>query len=124
MTARKATRQFAQVQLTEPQARYPKSSLDGQRESVIHESMYPERGDDEHERRRKLTHLFDTFGAKQAECLSGVDLLKRRGNHTTGEAGFPSTSHFAAVPFIDQLIAKHGEDEETRPETQGFETPT
>lgn len=111
ISARKATRQFTQVQLTDAQGRYPKSSLDGQRESVISERMYPERGDTSEQRRQKLKTLYSSFGAKQAERLSGVDLLKRRGNHKADEADFPSTSHFAAIPFIEKLVACHGEDE-------------
>lgn len=110
ISARKATRQFTQVQLTEEQGRYPKSSLDGKHESVIRESAYPDRKNDVQQRRKKLKALYASFGAKQAERLSGVDLLKRRGNYKDDQADFPSTSHFAAVPFIEQLVKKHGND--------------
>lgn len=103
MAARKSTRHFTQVDLSPTQQRYPKSSLDGLRESVIRESTYPNRNDTPLERRTKLLNLFRTFGAKQAERLSGVDLLKRRGNHRADEADFPSTSHFAALPFLEKI---------------------
>lgn len=103
MAARKATRAFTQVQLTAQQGHFPKSSLDGQRESVIPEKRYPARGDTPQQRRTKLQRLYRDFGAKHAERLSGVDLLKRLGKHTTDEADFPSTSHFAALPFLQRL---------------------
>ena len=111
MAARKSTRHFTQIDLNEQQQRYPKSSLDGQRESVIHESNYPNRDDSLAERRAKLLKLFQTFGAKQAERLSGVDLLKRRGNHKADEADFPSTSHFAALPFLWKIAQRHGAEQ-------------
>ncbi len=100
MAACKATRAWTKAQLTEQQGRFPKSSLDGMRESVIPEKRYPARGDTEHQHRNKLQRLYSDFGAKQAERLSGVDLLKRLGKHKTDEADFPSTSHFAALPFL------------------------
>ena len=123
MAARKSTRHFTQIQLSETeqrehnqiklskeQQRYPKSSLDGQRESVILESAYPNRDDPPQARQTKLLTLFRTFGAKQAERLSGVDLLKRRGNYKADEADFPSTSHFAALPFLQHLADTYGAD--------------
>lgn len=117
LAARKATRSFQQVKLSERQGHYPKSSLDGQRESVIPESAYPQRSDNASERKRKLADLYKHFGAKQGERLSGVDLLKRHGRclatpDKTDDifTDFPSTSHFAALPFLQQLIAQHNSD--------------
>lgn len=114
MAARKATRQFSQIELTPRQQRYPKSSLDGQRESIIAEELYPYRNDAIALRQEKLNKLFTLFGAKQAERLSGVDLLKRRGNYGADNADFPSTSHFAALPFIEHLVNTYGPDKVSR----------
>lgn len=115
LAARKNTRNFAQVKLDDAprQGAIPKSSIDGARESVIPEDRYPERRHSDDERREKIEQLFKEFGAKQAERLSGVDLLKRHGRRqvtnqapTNGsnEADFPSTSHFAALPFLERTV--------------------
>lgn len=97
LAARKATRDFGQPTY---KAEVPKSSIDGQRESVIPEHYYPRPNASEKERRRKELELLDYFGAKPSERLSGVDLLKR---HLPGKGGvtdFPSTSHIAALPWL------------------------
>lgn len=62
----------------------PKSSLDGQRESVI-SRLSPESR--------------TQFDIKPGEQLSGIDLLKRRGQHGDQQR-FLSTSHIAALPFM------------------------
>lgn len=99
MAARKVTRDY------DPStwgSTAPKSSLDGLRESVIPESLYPVRGDSLPERERKANHLYTAFNAGPAERLSGVDLLKRRGNRGD-DAHFPSTSHMPPS-LLDHLV--------------------
>lgn len=102
LAARKTTRTFGPSPAT-PDDRFPKSSIDGMRESVIPEHFYANRGTSPQERKRHAQSLFDHFGAGQAERLSGVDLLKRHGVIGTAEADFPSTSHFAALPLLKRL---------------------
>ncbi len=94
MAARKNTRDFREVTWG---SGAPKSSIDGQLESVIPEYLYRRRGE--------LTNtqtLYYKYNAGPVERLSGVDLLKRRGN-PGGEAHFFSTSHIAAMPFSKRL---------------------
>ena len=98
IAAVKNTRAFHQSEYV--LAGVPKSSIDGLRESVIHEDMYPNRQDSDDQRKKKSKRLFDQYGAGQAERLSGVDLLKRLGKHRDGRDDFPSTSHFAALPLL------------------------
>jgi CRISPR-associated protein Cmr2 len=117
VAARKNTRNFRAVTWSN---HVPKSSLDGQRESVIPEDAYPDRHDTPEERTRKIAQLYLHYGAKQAERLSGVDLLKRHGNvkrrneaepateqgnadALPDEARFMSTSHVAALPLLAWL---------------------
>jgi CRISPR-associated protein Cmr2 len=99
LAACKNTRTFRQPSY---RAMVPKSSIDGIRESVIPETQYPDRGDSDEERKRKIKTLFEHFGAGQAERLSGVDLLKRHAKGSRGESDFPSTSHFAALPWLQR----------------------
>lgn len=111
MAARKVTRDFPPITISWG-ASLPKSSLDGQRESVIPEDAYPQRGEAMVERHRKARELYRQYGAGPAERLSGVDLLKRHGNRA-GASNFPSTSHIAAVPLLERLRTepygpKHG----------------
>ena len=93
LSARKSTRNFRQAHGDSA----PKSSIDGQRESVIHESWYPTQKDDERTKQEKAKKLFEAFGARPAERLSGVDLMKRLGGRGRS---FPSTSDMAAKPFL------------------------
>lgn len=90
LSARKVTRQFEQVPWGQA---VPKSSLDGVRESVILDDLYSQ---------LTAEQLFIRYGARPAERLSGVDLLKRHG-HRGPNSGFPSTSHIAALPFLAGL---------------------
>ncbi|HMA34719.1 MAG TPA: type III-B CRISPR-associated protein Cas10/Cmr2, partial [Chloroflexia bacterium] len=103
LAARKATRNFGPSTWGSAQ---PKSSLDGQRESVIPEIKYPARGD-EQTRQEKIARLYAEYGAGPAERLSGVDLLKRQGN-AGADARFPSTSHIAALPLMIGLDRNQG----------------
>lgn len=122
LAARKATRDFAAVQWGAP---VPKSSIDGTRESVIPEYLFLTRRDtDPADQQRKIDNLYRYFRAKQSERLSGVDLLKRRGHRDTDPphaeslsgqepvedlADFPSTSHFAALPFLSRIASPPSE---------------
>jgi CRISPR-associated protein Cmr2 len=99
MIARKNTRDFGPVTWGEA---LPKSSIDGQLESVIPEQVYPAFRDSEEEKRTKSWNLYKNYGAGPTERLSGIDLLKRRGVTADG-IGFPSTSHIAALPFLERL---------------------
>ncbi|PDW04679.1 type III-B CRISPR-associated protein Cas10/Cmr2 [Candidatus Viridilinea mediisalina] len=97
MAARKATRTFgAAPQLSG--VHQPKSSIDGSRESVIPQAL--SRAAKANVEGRRL--LYRSYRADYAEQLSGVDLLKRWGAVEAQEADFPSTSHFAALPFLDR----------------------
>lgn len=100
LAARKNTRDF--VQPTKWASSVPKSSIDGLRESVISENEYPS-GINDPKREHKIKQLFRNYGAKSAERLSGVDLLKRHYLHNTEHANFPSTSHFAALPLLNRF---------------------
>lgn len=97
LAARKNTRNF--VQPTKWADYVPKSSIDGLRESVIDEDMYPS-GFNDLKREDKIKQLFKNYGAKGAERLSGVDLFKRHYWPRNIYADFPSTSHFAALPLL------------------------
>ncbi len=91
LAARKNTRNFKSTEKWS--GNEPKSSLDGLRESVIHNRQ-----------RRLLSH-----GIKDKEELCGVGLLKRLGkprNQKEGEK-FASTPHIAAWPLIQSFTDKH-----------------
>lgn len=107
LAALKNTRLWQQPSWTQlAGAGVPKSSLDGERESVIDESVYARQGGVPPHLRRRW------FGVKGAERLCGVGLLKRRGQELGasafrgGKPRFHSTSHIAAVPTLLQ-IEKH-----------------
>lgn len=105
LSARKNSRRWSQP--TWSQVGVPKSSLDGQRESVLDESLYPAPG--------RAAGVDDTrrrtaFGVQGTERLCGVSLLKRLGRRpavdpSSGQSGrrrrrFYSTSHLAALPWM------------------------
>jgi len=117
LAARKNLRTWAQPPWGRKDAGVPKSSLDGVRESVLHEDIYDEPVTGGRrapalgaEQRRKL------YGVHGAERLCGVGLLKRWG--VQREAGknkhdrFFSTPHLAALPLLLGIAA----DAERRPE--------
>lgn len=89
LNARKSTRDFRQPSWS---GAVPKSSLDGQRESVI-----DDRAIDSPETQR-------IFGLKKKERLCGVGVLKRLAENSAS-AGFLSTSHVAAIPFLATVKA-------------------
>lgn len=97
LAARKNTRNFRQPAYAAP---VPKSSIDGLRESIIPEQYFSQPRVNEQERKRSQQQLLAKFGAKRAERLSGVDLLKRHLPGAGGITDFPSTSHFAALPWL------------------------
>ncbi len=101
MAARKATREFEQMEGDFE----PKSSLDGSRESVIPESAYPQNTDNEIDTAEKTRKLYQNYGARQGERLSGVDLFKRLGEKSRAPK-FKSTSDIAAIPFLESLEDK------------------
>ena len=113
MAGRKLTRTFAPspIAVIRDPAHFdallclPKSTLDGTRESVIDERLFAERGDGSKKRQDKAQHLYERYGTRPAERMSGVDLLKRRGQPQATDADIPSTSHFAALPLLQRVTA-------------------
>lgn len=99
MAVRKNTRDFTRVTWGEY---LPKSSIDGQLESVIPEHEYPAHRASEAEKLAKIQRLYEHYSAGPAERLSGVDLLKRCGTTAFGSR-FPSTSHMATISFLKRL---------------------
>jgi CRISPR-associated protein Cmr2 len=97
--ARKTTRSFEKVTWGE---NVPKSSLDGQRESVINENIY---------KTMRKEELWKLYNVRQGERLCGVGLLKRHGNRR-GDSSFFSTSHVAALPLLQRLSAENEADVE------------
>ncbi len=109
MAARKNTRDFAQVTWTDY---VPKSSIDGQLESVIPENEYPARWESDQENLKRIQQLYTHYKAGQAERLSGVDLLKRNSEAATFGANFPSTSHMATLPFLQRMKILNGQSKD------------
>lgn len=91
LAARKTTRNFSSA-VSWGKAGVPKSSLDGLRESVIHEGAY----------KQSEETLRRTYGVRPGERLCGVGLLKRLGKRYDDDSFF-STSHVAALPLLDRL---------------------
>lgn len=104
LAARKVTRNFGKVQWGDT---VPKSSLDGQRESVIDESAY-ERVLRNGKREYKLTdfEFRRDYGVRLGERLCGIGLLKRHGQRGHDNRIF-STSHVAAQPLLERLKPEH-----------------
>jgi CRISPR-associated protein Cmr2 len=108
LAARKVTRNFAKVQWGDT---VPKSSLDGQRESVIDESAFKRvlrKGKWEYE--RTDYEFRRDYGVRPGERLCGIGLLKRHGQRGQDNRIF-STSHVAAQPILEKL---------DKPEHEGF----
>ncbi|GAA5527593.1 type III-B CRISPR-associated protein Cas10/Cmr2 [Herpetosiphon gulosus] len=89
MAARKNTRNFSAVTWG---TNAPKSSIDGERESVI----------DNRELKGQELTMYREYGINIGEHLSGVDILKRHGQKGV-DSRFPSTSHIAATPVFNYL---------------------
>ncbi|MCU0240006.1 MAG: type III-B CRISPR-associated protein Cas10/Cmr2 [Pyrinomonadaceae bacterium] len=106
-SARKATRNFDRVTWGD---NVPKSSLDGQRESVLMEELYKE----VQEGRISKQKLRVDYGVKEGERLCGIGLLKRHGKVETKDKmadenyqdRFFSTSHVASLPLLQRLNDK------------------
>ncbi len=115
-SARKATRNFHQVSLSKSDKQnnwgdnVPKSSLDGQRESVILEKAYDEF--------KTKGNLRIRLGVKEGERLCGVGLLKRHGKVEKKDENYQdcffSTSHVASLPILERLKKQKNYDETTR----------
>jgi len=102
MAARKNTRNFQAVSWGSPQ---PKSSIDGQLESVIPGKAYMRQGSSE---RTQANQFYRKYYARPTEFLSGVDLLKRLGSRPDASRDFegisvPSTSHVATISYLERL---------------------
>lgn len=115
LAARKNTRNWGPVGWHQSgRTGIPKSSLDGMRESVIHEAAYDELGGHPNALRTK-------YFVKPGERLCGIGLLKRVGAEPPGEGGdhgerrgrpvFHSTSHVASAPLLTRL-ARMGKEAE------------
>ena len=99
MAARKNTYAFQPVAWGKD---VPKSSLDGQLESVLLENEYPDRRDSDSEKQRKARLLYERYGAGPAERLSGVDLAQTSRQDRLWFK-FSSTSHIATLPFLQRM---------------------
>lgn len=97
LAARKTTRHFAPPPWTP--SRNPKSSLDGQRESVIPEEAYKPRARGGWEWSDQK--LRNAYGVRKGERLCGVGLLKRHGMRGENLDRFPSTSHVASLSLME-----------------------
>jgi len=93
----------------------PKSSLDGQRESVIREDLF-DLVKDKPTYEGKLRRV---YGVKTNERLCGVGLLKRLGKRKKGDENhqFLSTPHLATTPLLQRI----GNDaENVRPQWEKY----
>jgi CRISPR-associated protein Cmr2 len=96
LTARKNTHLWDKVAWGKD---VPKSSIDGERESVLHEDLFDkESGLPPHKLRKD-------YGVGKGERLCGVGLLKRHGTRKTDRYShrFLSTGHLAAWPLHQRL---------------------
>ena len=111
LNARKATRDFTQVSELNSGKNSawgsiaPKSSLDGQRESVIEDAKIDD------------PQIQKIFGLRKKERLCGVGVLKRLAEKGTDDSFF-STSHVASLPLLSSLK----NDEETRTLVRNYVT--
>lgn len=99
LAARKNTRLWGKVTWG---AAVPKSSIDGERESVLHEDLFDKVGKD-----GGLTpeQIRKRYGVGPAERICGVGLLKRHGIREEAKYAhrFLSTGHLAAWPLYQRL---------------------
>ena len=114
LAALKNTKTWTQPGWSE-RAGVPKSSLDGERESVVDESIFAKNARGE---TMGATQRRRHFGLKGMERLCGVGLLKRLGHDLdqsyfrgSRKPAFHSTSNIAAGPLLNRIEA-HGEDGE------------
>ncbi|MCA0352076.1 MAG: type III-B CRISPR-associated protein Cas10/Cmr2 [Chloroflexi bacterium] len=120
MAARKNTRNFSEVTWG---TRAPKSSIDGERESVIDEKYYPPAGmaNTSPEYAKIVTRLYRDYGINVGERLSGVDILKRHGQKGA-DSRFPSTSHMAAIPVFNYLLGMNTKEQSKNKVAQSWDT--
>jgi CRISPR-associated protein Cmr2 len=99
LAARKNTRLWSKVPWGKD---VPKSSIDGERESVLHEDLFDQVGKD-----GGLTpeQVRKGYGVGPAERICGVGLLKRHGIREDAKYAhrFLSTGHLAAWPLYQRL---------------------
>jgi CRISPR-associated protein Cmr2 len=95
LEARKTTRDFKPVSWGS--SAY-KSSLDGQRESVIRDVQTNGK------KTQDLSEddLYKSYGTRSGELLCGVGFFKRHGERQNAP-GFCSTSHMAAMPLFERM---------------------
>lgn len=90
----------------------PKSAIDGQRESILHEDLFDSRLGPGARRLYELYHVGDN------ERLCGIGLFKRLGRRPSQRFAhnFLSTGHLAARPFLDRLaqLVESDSDLETK----------
>lgn len=98
LAARKNTRLWGSVPWGLP---VPKSSLDGERESVLHEELFNQIQNEE----LSPQELRKKYGVGKAERLCGVGLLKRHGYRKGRRYShrFVSTGHIAAWPLLKRM---------------------
>lgn len=99
LSARKNTKFFSKVTWGSNQE---KSSIDGLLESVIPSEEHPRPSHTAEQRTQKIKDLYENYKAGPHERLSAVDLLKRLGLKPMLPIVL-STSHIAAIPFLERL---------------------
>lgn len=80
----------------------PKSSMDGERESVLHEDLFDQVGK---EKGPSVDEVRRRYGVSKTERLCGVGLLKRHGTRPNSlyTHRFLSTGHLAAWPLYERV---------------------
>lgn len=80
----------------------PKSSMDGERESVLHEDLFDQVGK---EKGPSVDEVRRRYGVGKTERLCGVGLLKRHGTRPNEKYThrFLSTGHLAAWPLYERV---------------------
>lgn len=119
LAARKTTRDFdppSWMSSEKPKSSKPKSSLDGQRESVIPENVYKPRARGGWEWSEKELRL--GYGVRKGERLCGVGLLKRHGQRGEGLDRFFSTSHVASLSLMDRFNS--ADPQQTKSQRRAF----
>jgi CRISPR-associated protein Cmr2 len=106
LAARKNTRLWGRVTWGDE---VPKSSIDGERESVLHEDLF----DRILNRELSPEEARQAYGVGSKERLCGVGLLKRHGRHPKNPEThhFLSTGHLAAWPIYKRVEGLQGDVE-------------
>lgn len=99
LAQRKRTMLWSAVPWNRPPG-IPKSSLDGQRESVVHENAFDSRKNRVY-REDQLRHI---YGLATNERLCGIGILKRLGEREgRKDHRFLSTPHLASMPLLQRI---------------------